>query len=221
MAYSEFLITLLEDGRVTVPEFSPLADDDIAAGDAVIADYERLYRLEMPGPAPRLIGTAGRWAGTHFFRACQFLVYRDISEEVLTKELSVPYREPATPGVHYSVDLIFRFLPDLVRRAAAAAEHDPLVACLDRWASRWPLSAVGLAGADVAKIREFEENDCLMRLYADRVIATNDKTSLSHAGVREHVRAALGMFPELAEGLRGALAEYEQAAEQDNQDQAT
>ena len=45
----------------------------------------------------------------------------------MTEQLSVPCPQKASPAVCYSVDLTFRFLPDLTRLARAASEDDPLV----------------------------------------------------------------------------------------------
>jgi len=216
MAYYKFLKDLLADGRVTVPEFSPLEDHDVAAGDQVIAEYERQNRLEMPGSAPRFVAATSRWAGIRFFRACQFVVHRDIGVETLIEELSVPYGEPVSPDVHYSVDLIFRFLPDVAKLTSGIAENDPLLDHLEGWARQWPLSSVGMPGVDDAQIRGFEDNASLMRLYADRIIARNDKLRLSHKGARHAVRAALGMFPDdLAAGISDALLQYDQAHDGD------
>ena len=209
MGYCEFLTGLFEDGRVTVPEVSPLMDEELRAGDDVIAEYERVHRLEMPGAAPQFIAPAGRWAGTRFFRACQFTVYRDVGEETLNKELAIEYREPISPDVHYSVDVIFRYLPDITRFAVSAAEKDPLVAHLYRWARQWPLSSVGMSGIDNVDIVSFADNSSLLRLYADRIICSGDKSRLSHEVVRGVVRSALGIYPDLAQGIAAALSEYD------------
>ncbi len=209
MGYCQFITDLFEDGRVTVPEVSPLTDEEVSAGDEVIAEYERVCRMELPGTAPQFVEAAGRWAGTRLFRACQFAVYRDFGEETLKEELEVPYSETNSPNVHYTVDLVFRYLPDLAKFAGSAAEQDPLLGHLYRWAQEWPLSSVGMSGVDEVMIDGFADNSSLMLLYADRIIATGDKTRLSCAAVRHVVQRALGMFSDLAQGITVALSEQD------------
>lgn len=211
MGYCEFLTALFADGRVTVPDFSPLVDEEVNAGDEIIAEYERHTRLEMPGTAPAFIATAGRWAGTRFFRACQFLVYRDIGEKTVDEELGVPIGEPVSPDVHYCVDLVFRFLPDVTKFASSAAERDPLLDHLNDWARQWPLSSVGMSGIENVDIAGFENNVSLMRLYADRIIAKSDTSRLSDGAVRNAVGRALGMYSDLADGISTALLQYDSA----------
>ena len=209
MGYSEFLRALFEDGRVIVPAVAPLTEEELRAGDEVLAEYERIVRLEMPGSAPLLVESAGRWAGARMYRACQFAVYRDLGEEEIDQELRGPYREPISPDVHYTVDITFRYLPDVTKFAGSASEQDPLLEYLNQWAHQWPLSSVGMSGIDTVEIEGFAHHASLMRLYVDRIIATGDTTRLSHEGVRQAVRSALGMFPKLAQKLTTALAEYD------------
>lgn len=209
MGYREFLTGLFEDGRVTVPEVAPLLDEEVRAGDDVIAEYERVYRVEMPGTPLQFSAAAARWAGTRFFRACQFAVYRDVGEEAINEELGIPYGEPVSPNIHYSVDLVFRYLPDITKFAGSAAEQDPLLDHLYGWARQWPLSSVGMSEIDKVEIDCFADDASLLRLYVDRVIATRDETRLSHDRVRQMVQGSLGLFPELAQEIASTLSEYD------------
>jgi hypothetical protein len=210
MGHCQFLRDLFEDGRVTVPDYAPLADEVVRAGDELIAKYEQVYRLEMPGTAPRFVVAAGCWAGTQFFHACQFAVYRDVGAETLNDELNMPFGEPFSGDVHYSVDLVFRYLPELAKFAVSAAEHDPLLGHLDRWATEWPLSSVGMSGIEDVAIDGFVDNSSLMQLYADRIIATGDMSRLRCDAVRQVMRRALGMYPELDRGISTALSEHDE-----------
>lgn len=207
MAYSQFLRDLFAEGRVVAPAIGAFTDDELLAGDEVIAEYEPVHRLEMPGDAPRFVETAGRWAATRLFRACQFAVYRDLDEATLKNELEIPYEERVTVDVHYSVDFLFRYIPDLAKFAGAAAEQDPLLGVLRGWAREWPLSSVGMSGVDDIAIDGFEENGCLMQLYADRIVTTGDTSRLSCTSARNAVHRAFGMYPDLAPGLSAAFTQ--------------
>ena len=52
MDYSTYLSSLFDDGRVSVPPLTTLTEDELRAGDETLAEFERRYRLEIPGQAP-------------------------------------------------------------------------------------------------------------------------------------------------------------------------
>jgi len=209
MGYAGFLSSLLSEGRVTVPPLGPLTDEQLHAGDAVLSDFERHWRLDMPGRAPPFSVPAAQWAGTRFYHACQFTLYRDADEKLLEHVLGTPWDGDRTLKVHYSVDIVFRYLGDLLKFARSAAEKDPLIDYLRRWCREWPLSSVGVAGLGEVAIDGLAESPTLMRLYADRVIAVGDVSRLADTRAREAVRAALGIHEDLAPGLCKALQQYE------------
>lgn len=209
MGYLQFLTNLLEDGRVVVPEIgsnSQADDQDVAE---LLACFERQYRLDLPSGLPQFEAAAGRWAASRFFLACQFAVYRDQPAEAVHKELAAAWDAAATPAVHYSVDLVFRYLPDLTRFAVSASEGDPLVQHLLRWARQWPLSSVGILEVGEVVVDALAGNHALLQLYTDRIIASGDISRLSDERVRQAVRASLGMYPDLAPKIDGALKPYD------------
>lgn len=208
MSYCRFLAALFEDGRVTVPQLAPLTDEELMSGDRLIAHYEQMSRLNMPGDPPDHVSAASRWAAVRFFRAGQLTVFRNLGEAVVTEELGAALEERVTADVHYSVDLVFRFLPDLIRFASSAAENDPLVDYLRRWASEWPLSSVGVAGIDADNVSAFADNKSLIQLYADRIISTGDTTRLTDNTTRNVVRCSVGRFPDLSPRITDGLSKY-------------
>jgi MoxR-vWA-beta-propeller ternary system protein len=105
------------------------------------------------------------------------------------------------------VDLAFRFLPDLFRIARAASESDPLLKVLQRWTVEWPLSTVGIPIDRAADLTtQFVMGDeTLRKLYADRIIARQDRSRVKDVAVRTAVRDWIGYYPEYAGGLRDVL----------------
>ncbi len=198
MSLASFLRSLFEDGRVRVPTLAPLSEDELTEGDRELGNFESLYRLELPGEPPALDLVAARWAAVVFHRACQFTVHRDLSPIDLERELGRPCPCPRSPGVDYSVDLVFRFLPDLLNLARSAAESDPLVGCLRQWARLWPLSSVGVPGLGSLDGASFLGHPALRALYVDRILARGDAGRLGDERVRQAVDAAVGLHRELA-----------------------
>lgn len=206
MDYCQFLETLLGEGRAAVPPLGPIPAEQIAAADDVLARYERLWRQECPSAVPNFRVEAARWAAEQFCLACQFAIFRSVDEQAIHTALATAYANDAGPDVHYSVDLVFRFLPDLVKFVHAASTKDPLENILRGWAHEWPLSSVGMKGIEVANLAVLYESSGLMTLYIDRVFTHGDQSRLEDEVVREHVLAAVGMYPDLAPNL--ALADY-------------
>lgn len=212
MNFPQFLSSLFSDGRLTAGPPAPLTGEDWQAADMVLADAEGDHRLNMPGSAPSFSLDDARWAAELFYRACQCAVYRDLDEQTLAQLLQVPRQGAAGPAAHYSVDLVFQYLPSLAKFARSAAESDPLVVQLQRWASEWPLSSVGMPGIENINIDGFAGDRCLLQLYVDRIIASGDKSRLADARVRDAMRGAIGPHAQLAAGIALALNELESTA---------
>jgi hypothetical protein len=209
MDYPRFLTSLFEDGRLSVPPVAPLSGDEVRAAGEVLAEFEERYRLEMPAPMPPFAESAAQWAARRFYRACQLAVYRDEPEEVVRRELAEGPRPDDSPESHYSVDLVFRYLPDLVNFAVSASQRDPLVEHLRRWARGWPLSSVGMRDVGEVSIEGFADSRGLMRLYADRIILRADASRLSDGRARRAVQTALGIYEELAGSIGPAIKSLE------------
>jgi hypothetical protein len=127
MTLGTFLAELFENGRPKVPPPDELAEEELREAERVLVEFERHYRREMPGTPPALVVPPARWAAVEWFRVCQFLVFRDVDAELATRVLAIPCPAPRSPSTDYSVDLTFRFLPDVLKLARAAAAGDPLV----------------------------------------------------------------------------------------------
>ncbi len=173
-----------------------------------LAEWDVAARLELAGDVPPLQWPAVTWATMQFYRACQFLLSRDASAETVMKTLAQPCPLPAAPDVVFSVDLIFRFLPELAQRANQLAPGDPLVIELQKWAHAWPLSSVGIALDPAARGPALEpllEAPPLWRLYLDRIAARHATDRWREPRVAAALRADLGAYPELAPALASAL----------------
>jgi hypothetical protein len=158
--------------------------------DRWLLSAEQVYRKQLPPHAPVVNLDWARWAVQQFFRASQLLVHRDLGEQFILTGLEtdpafltvlpvndLPVNDlPAHSSIHYSVDLVFRFLPDLNRLAKAASSSDPLLQQIQAWFDRWPLSGarmhLGIAPEPclLEKLEPILYDRCLRILYIERVL---------------------------------------------------
>jgi hypothetical protein len=197
----QFLERLFEDGRVMVSAPEPVPAEELRAAEGTLAALEAVYRLDLPGEPPPLAPAAARWAAVSLFHVCQFVAYRNAGEEMMAAALGAPVPAAEAASLHYSVDLTFRFLPDLMRLARSDAENDPLLGYLRQWAVDWPLSSVGLPDVTPKSIEPVVNHRCLLNVYCDRIIARKDRSRLGDPRVEEAVKQAVGEERNLNDGF--------------------
>jgi len=216
MGLAAFLNALFDSGRVRVsPWGQRLLPAEAAAAAVVLAAREQVVRAEFPGDAPAYCPAAALWAAEMFHHACQLAVYRDVDADAVRQSLVIACPEDAgtaSPAAnHYSVDLVFQFLPDLTRMAQSAASDDPLLVRLRQWAAAWPYSSVGLPPADEGDGAAPFDSEALaghpglLRAYVDRAIERADTVRLADPRVRPLAESALGAFPQLAPAVSRVL----------------
>ena len=205
MTIAVVLSDLFETGLVRVAR-EPAAEAERKAIESWLAEIEAQDRLNLPGEPPPFEPASAAWAAAMLYRGAQLLTDRDVSEETLRAALSDRGPDP-TPAVHYSVDLVFRFLPDLITLARRVSQEDPLVESLLELIAPWPLSSVGLTGVAIGNVEPILAHPCLRQLYVDRILARSDLARLDDPRIQEAVREALGAFPELAPAFAARLAQ--------------
>jgi hypothetical protein len=212
MTVARFVESLFTGGRVRVGEsvdrnaqLRHPTSEDLQEAESILKDLESSYRADLPDNPPAISDKAMIWGAVTTYYTSSFLAYRDAGEEAIRLALSVPCPEAPSPSVCYSVDLTLRFLPDLVRLARAVSANDPLVDILTSLARQWPLSSVGIADVEPVDVTSFVDNNCLLQLYTDRIIATKDRSRLKEQIVRDKIRSAIGLHSELAPELSKCL----------------
>jgi hypothetical protein len=204
MSLPQFLNSLFADGRVRVPLPAEVLEDELCEAAEAVRTFEADYRQDLPGTPPPLAVKVARWAALMFYRACQFVGFREVGEEDMARALAPPCPAADPSSRHYTVDAVFRFLPDLMKLARTASEKDPLHGHLARWSTDWPLSSVGIPGTAELQIEPIVGHPCLLRMYVDRIIARRDTARLVDPRIKEAVQQTLGLFPELAPEMAAA-----------------
>jgi len=210
VSISLFLKAMGEGGVVTVPPVGEgLARGDEGEVRAIIKAMDAGARAEVAYGAPALVMEVARWAAERLYRACQFLVYREVEAELVRAGCAVACPGAASPEVCYSADLVLRHLGEVYALARGVAREDPLVEGLMALARAWPMSSVGMAEVGRVDVSGFIGHAGLRRLYADRVIEAEDVARLDHPAVVAAVREAVGAFPEIAPGISKAVKKAE------------
>jgi len=232
LSYLTFLEQIFE-GKVRITTAEVATKSEIQSGVEVLRSFESQWRLALAGTAPDFCPEAASWAGANLHRACQLLMFRDLpAEEVsATLENNYPHASAtsatATPTnraqVHYNVDLLFRFLPDLWKFTHAVAQDDPLSKVIGQWCRAWPLSSVGATNLQDQRIvtdppdlphptptpsppltfdiSGFVNHPCLMQLYADRILQHQDLTRINDPNVASQLRYSTGIHEKLNEKI--------------------
>lgn len=206
VSIESFVRTLVGEGRAVVGAAGPVASARAdAPALAAVAELEARARPELAEEAPALCAEAAVWAACLLHEACRFTVCRDLGEDAMRASLGVPCPAPRGPETDWSVDLMFRHLPDVLRFARQLSNGDPLVARLGQLATEWPLSSVGVPDAAGGSLDSFITHPALRRLYADRILARADFSRLGDPRVDDLLRADLGLHRDLAPLLAARL----------------
>ena len=193
---------LFVDGTVRVSGDALASHEEIDGAVDWVLEVEPQIREHSPLTPPGLDRPALKWAIRHFHAAAQLAVFRQLGPEEVAKRLGDDFvGEGDAASVAYSVDLVFRFLPDLVRIVKGMNPDDPLLAQLRKWGERWPLSAVGIPGLAVSGLEPLLANRCLSMMYVDRIVEADAVDRLHDPRVQELVRGAIGAYPELSPKL--------------------
>jgi hypothetical protein len=191
-----FLEQLFETGNVVLATARRLPAAEARAID-VLREEEEKCRHEFPGSAPVFDLDAGYWAARLLYRACQFFAARDLPVDAIREDLSERCpSERSWPAAIYSVDLTFRYVPDLHRLASGVATADPLVSELERMAAEWPFSGIGCTAENPAEesLAPIASHHGLLRVYTDRVMARGRSAEGWIQPVADAARCALGAY---------------------------
>jgi len=209
MHYLKFLQQLFDTGRVAIESSDLRSESAVAESESLLAEFELQWRNQLPGGVPRFDLAAASWAGQNFYRACQLLMNRNLNQQERQSGFPEPNFDLNKPDSHYSVDVVFRFLPDLWNFAKAIERTEPLSQRIADWCLQWPLSSVGTANLDTLSavdVSAFANDRCLNQLYADRIIRHVDMTRVNDPQVLATIESSIGEHSELARRFQTELS---------------
>ena len=160
---------------------------------------ERQWRCELPGDPPAFLAVSAVKATRILMAFCRAVIHRQVSvaqTEQFVREVCL--NNDDTASQHYSVDLVLRFLPQVVERARRISDSDGLLNLMAAIGREWPLSSVGMKGCLPNHWPNALSHPTLWRMYVDRIISAKDISRINIPVVRDAVAAAIGPFPHLA-----------------------
>ena len=186
--------------------------EEMTVGDFLQKEYEKEI-AGFPGRPPSYQREAAVWAAELIYNASQLLLSRDKGGKDL-EQLLAAYRGGIDAAAILSADLCLRFLPDVIGKAREINPDDALILLLEEVLCVWHYSGIGYfkdmvfgqsgsahAGARILDAGEEEgvwgpvlADDCLRRLYVDRVIRGRVAVLANSPVLRQEVRAALGDY---------------------------
>lgn len=192
MKLSDFTVNLFEQGKVTVAgSLMQFEKSDLQQTGLILRDFYRLEILKLPGTPPDFYPAAAVWGAKYIYYAIQFSLLRDLGPELLPTYFP-EFPRKITPEAIFSVDLTFRYLPDLIKLASGLAPDDPLVTIMRKTAVEWPFSTVGMQLEDQPDLTVILAHPSLKGEYVDRVIEKRDTHRSVEPALQEEIKAALG-----------------------------
>jgi len=192
MLLTTFLHDLLTTGAVTLPSQSTQFEIvDEQAAQVLLHAYYLEDIVDLPHAAPAFEAGAAQWAAQFLYRTVQLILVRELDETAISEQLN-DYPGLITSEVMYSIDLSFRYLPDLLRLAKGLAPSDALVARLQVTAQQWPLSFASgetpLAEAEATVLA----HPALRQAYVDRIIRAQYRSRANQPHLKPLIQTALG-----------------------------
>ncbi|QDT32154.1 hypothetical protein [Thalassoglobus polymorphus] len=200
MTVANVIRQLFEDGRLVLQTDQRPTLGEICKGVDVVVEFEPVFRQTLALTPPDIAQDAVSWSVEQFYLIAQRVAYQHLDQNRIEFHFDAP---PA--DALYSVDLLFRFLPDLLRLSQSTDVNASLTERLMNLATDWPLSSVGIALSAEPEVQAILDCRSLRILYVDRIIAAGDVDRLSHSEIRNDVRAAIGANPQLSPKLSECL----------------
>lgn len=197
---TQFLKALFESGHVRLKNASVRNERDYPHAEAYLRDVESTVRREFPGSAPKFHGTYAVECAIQFYHAARYYLDTQL-------QLPVIAHEPESTEEIYSADLVFRFLPDLIRLARAAEKTEEQLQPLISLARAWPFSSVGCGRVGEIDVGLIMSDPGLRLAYLDRILKTGDTSRLEQELVKVAMVDEFGQLDLVPVAIRGVLKE--------------
>jgi len=189
-----FLVDLFSQGEVIIaPIITEIGENDQLLATTILEQAYDKSIQNMPHEAPAFDGDAALWAAKYLYRTIQLILIRHLEEAEIQKHLQA-YTRTQSAATIYSMDLSFRYLPNLFHLAKGLAPKDVLVQYLNRLALKHPFSSVGIELKEPIDQTLILEHPSLKVAYIDRIIEAKDKKRIQQYQLEPFIAEVLGNY---------------------------
>lgn len=169
-----------------------IPEDEVLVQNFLQIEYDN-ESLNYPFSPPAFDAAAALWAAKTTYTSCQLILFRENKEAELPLLLPA-YHGGKDAGAILSADLCLRFLPQIVRQTKQVDPDDQLIEIIDAHLSLWHYSGIGYSKAVLDVNDAIFNNDCLLQLYADRVVEKKDIDRAKQVPLLQKIKADMGIF---------------------------
>lgn len=186
----QFAHRILTTGSSEVGEPVPLEKLEREKTREVLVSFEEEFRLGLPDGLPEMNVSSAQWAMEALYRVCQLFVYRDHDVDSVLDSVRQSGPNPHDAKNQYSVFLIFRLLPSVVKRVSKVGADSPLHKVLQQWASEWPVACFYNPNLDeqwspkVSCVDSIVQSSGLLDLFCEQIIQQRSLGSIIHPLIR-------------------------------------
>lgn len=163
----------------------------------VILFLEKEYQseaLDFPFIPPDFHPQAALWAAETVYYAGQFILFRE-NDAAKMEDYFLDFPFEISPATILSVDLCFRFIPDMLKQLSLIDSDDLLIPILEKHLKVWHFSGVNYP----LKIGENDweiifSNPCLQQLYLNRITTYKNIQLAKLSKINQLLKANFGIF---------------------------
>ncbi|MFK7776023.1 MAG: hypothetical protein AB8F94_28120 [Saprospiraceae bacterium] len=167
--------------------------------EKVILFLEKEYQAEsseFPFVSPEFHPQAALWAAEISYYACQFILFRE-NDEAKMEDFFPAFQFEVSPSTILSVDLCFRFIPDMLRQLSLIDSEDSLIAILEKYLKTWHFSGINYS----LNLKDLDLNiiftdPCLQQLYLNRITTYKNIHLAKSPKINQLLKANFGIFEE-------------------------
>jgi len=160
----------------------------------LIKSYYQKESIGYPGDAHQLDEDAAVLSSKILYYATQLVMYREHSEDTLDN-LFPKFNRPKTASAIISADVCLRFLPSVLKYLEQIDIEDELIPILKVILKDWHYSGlISEVNMEVEDLEIIINDECLSKLYIDRVIEYKRKNIGQMEVLKPLVLSALGNY---------------------------
>ncbi len=167
--------------------------------EKLVSFLEKEYQseaLDFPFTSPEFHPKAALWAAETVYYAAQFILFRE-NDDTKMEEFFPEFQFEVSPSSMLSVDLCFRFVPDMLRQLTLIDQEDSLISILEKYLKIWHFSGVNYSlDLKETDLDVIFSNPCLQQLYLNRIATYKNIHLAKMTKINHLLKANFGIFEE-------------------------